>query len=88
MQNYCFTTYLPNVSANFFTLFYAFYVKSLICKEVVRHLFEGGGEAASKLYLIIVKCARIGFSLNRRWALALRSLFVDVHLLRFTPFHQ
>ena len=58
-QNYCFTTYPPNLSTNFFTLFYAFYVKSLICKEVVRLVFEGGFEAASKLYLIIIIYARI-----------------------------
>ena len=59
MQNYCFTTYPPNIPNNFFRLFYAFYVKSLICKEVVRLVFEGGFEAASKLYLIIIIYARI-----------------------------
>ena len=48
----------------FYQLFYAFYVKSLICKEVVRLVFEGGFEAASKLYLIIIIHARI------RWVFA------------------
>ena len=44
---------------SFLHFFYAFYVKSLICKEVVRLVFEGGFEAASKLYLIIIIYARI-----------------------------
>ena len=34
MQNYCFTTYLPNIVAYFFALFCKFSAKSLICRTV------------------------------------------------------
>ena len=34
MQNYCFTTYLPNVCNHFFALFCNLFAKSLICRGV------------------------------------------------------
>ena len=49
MQNYCFTTYPPNIHANFFHLLRNFYANSLICRCVLRHDFycaiQGNGFA-------------------------------------------
>ena len=61
MQNYCFTTYPPNVSNNFFRLFCKFLVKWLICKHVVRQVFEGEFKRTSNLYLIIIIYAHKGW---------------------------
>ena len=58
MQNYCFTTYPPNVHHNFFHLLRNFYANSLICRCVLRHTFYCAFQGRDLLHLIIIICAR------------------------------
>ena len=54
MQNYCFTTYPPNIHANFFALFCNFPANSLICRCVLRQVFSGAFQSALLLHLDII----------------------------------
>ena len=59
MQNYCFTTYQPNVQANFFTLFYFFFANPLICRHVLRQDFSYAFRRMVKLHLSIITRAYV-----------------------------
>ena len=58
MQNYCFTTYPPNLHANFFALFCNFSANSLICRCVLGQVFYCAFQGMDLLHLIIIICAR------------------------------
>ena len=58
MQNYCFTTYPPNIRANFFLLLRNFSANSLICRCVLRHEFYQDSQGRVLVHLIIIICAR------------------------------
>ena len=58
MQNYCFTTYPPNIHANFFHLLLNFSANSLICRYVLRHDFYHDFQERALLHLILIICAR------------------------------
>ena len=59
MQNYCFTTYLTNVSAYFFALFCNLFANSLICSTVDDWRFWAGFEGRFILHLNIITRTRI-----------------------------
>ena len=58
MQNYCFTTYLPNTSSTFFSNFCNFFAKSLIFKYAVEHKKVHSMKTSGKLHLIIIYIKR------------------------------
>ena len=58
MQNYCFTTYLPNVYTPFFQTFCKLFANSLICRCVLRHEFYQDSQGRVLVHLIIIICAR------------------------------
>ena len=58
MQNYCFTTYLPNVYTPFFQTFCKLFANSLICRYVLRHDFYHDFQERVLVHLIIIICAR------------------------------
>ena len=53
MQNYCFTTYLPNVCIHFFQTFCKLFANSLICRHVLQQFFWCAFDGLVKLYLNI-----------------------------------
>ena len=59
MQNYCFTTYPPNLLTNFFALFCNFSANSLICRCVLRHDFYCTFQGTDLLHLNIITRAYI-----------------------------
>ena len=66
VQNYCFTTYLPNVSAYFFALFCNLFAKSLICSAVDDWRFWAEFEGRFILHLVIIRacvCTHIHITL-------------------------
>ena len=54
MQNYCFTTYPPNLHANFFTTLRNFSANSLICRCVLRQGFYHDPKGSIPVHLIII----------------------------------
>ena len=54
MQNYCFTTYLPNVTPNFFQSFCKLFANSLICRCVIQQGFSAALQGRFMLHLNII----------------------------------
>ena len=59
MQNYCFTTYLPNVNAYFFANFCKLFANSLICRYVLRQGFSFVFQGKIRLHLNFITRTRI-----------------------------
>ena len=59
MQNYCFTTYLPNVNAYFFANFCKLFTNSLICRYVLRKGFSFVFQGKIRLHLNFITRTRI-----------------------------
>ena len=59
MQNYCFTTYLPNVCNHFFQTFCKLFANSLICRCVLRQGFSPAFQGKTRLHLNIITRTRI-----------------------------
>ena len=59
MQNYCFTTYLPNVTPNFFQTFCKHFANSLICRCVLQQVFSAALQGWVMLHLNIISRTRI-----------------------------
>ena len=59
MQNYCFTTYLPNIIAYFFATFCNLIANSLICRCVIQQGFSATLQGRFILHLNIITRTRI-----------------------------
>ena len=59
MQNYCFTTYLPNISSHFFATFCKLFANSLICREVLQQGFSAAFQGRFILHLNFITRTRI-----------------------------
>ena len=59
MQNYCFTTYLPNVSTLFFQTFCKLFANSLICRCVLQQGFSTALQWWFMLHLNFITRTRI-----------------------------
>ena len=59
MQNYCFTTYLPNVCNHFFQSFCNLFAKSLICRYVLQQGFSFAFQGKKRLHLNFITRTRI-----------------------------
>ena len=59
MQNYCFTTYLPNLSTLFFQTFCKLFANSLICRCVLRQGFSAAFQGRFILHLNFITRTRI-----------------------------
>ena len=59
MQNYCFTTYPPNVTPYFFATFCKLFANSLICRHVLRQGFSAVLQGWVMLLLNIITRTRI-----------------------------
>ena len=59
MQNYCFTTYLPNVTPKLFQTFCKVFANSLICRCVLQQGFSFAFQGKKKLYLNFITRTRI-----------------------------
>ena len=55
MQNYCFTTYLPNVSNYFFATFCKLFANSLICRYVLQQGFSTALQGWIMLHLNFIR---------------------------------
>ena len=59
MQNYCFTTYPPNVCIHFFQTFCKVFANSLICRHVLRQGFSFVFQGKIRLHLNFITRTRI-----------------------------
>ena len=59
MQNYCFTTYQPNVNAYFFATFCNLIANSLICRRVLRQGFSSAFQGKISPHLNFITRTRI-----------------------------
>ena len=59
MQNYCFTTYLPNLCNHFFQTFCKLFANSLICRCVLRQGFSFVFQGKIRLHLNFITRTRI-----------------------------
>ena len=59
MQNYCFTTYLPNIIAYFFATFCNLIANSLICRCVIQQGFSAALQGRFMRHLIIITRTRM-----------------------------
>ena len=64
MQNYCFTTYLPNVNAYFFATFCILIAKSLICRHVLQQGFSAALQWWFMLHLNFITRTRMRARFN------------------------
>ena len=86
MQNYCFTTYLPNVCILFFQTFCKLFANSLICRCVLRQGFSAAFQGRFILHLNFITRTRI-----RIYILHASRTLHPVHPLwngRFPHLHQ
>ena len=75
MQNYCFTTYLPNVRIHFFQTFCKLFANSLICRGVLQQGFSAALQGWVMLHLNFITRTRI-----RIYILHASRTFHPVHL--------
>ena len=79
MQNYCFTTYLPNVTPYFFQSFCKLFANSLICRGVLRKGFSYTFWESSRLHLIIITRTRIYARLHMLEPIFLEDKIINYH---------